>query len=866
MSPEELAARCQSVATMTEQAIDWLQNDANQNLVGRERDALCKIMRKAGNRARRLERASIRPMCVGVFGPSQAGKSYLVEVLARPENGTLRARFDGMEPVEFLTQINPIGEKESTGLVTRFTVRSSPNRPPAGFPVRLRLLSEIDIIKILGNTFFHDGDQTKEVEIPIQELEDVFARLSRRTTAQGSMTEEDFGDLQEYFQKHFGREPLMSALERLWVDGPALLPKLDIDGRAELFSLIWGKHQPFTDLYKSLAKAIATLGYVDEAYAPMEALIPREGSILDVATLTGLGNQTESELEIKNGQGASVRLARPLVAAMTAELCIEVTECPRPLFNDTDLLDFPGARSRQKIHLQAFFSEKPDALKETFLRGKVAYLFDRYVAEQELTSMLLCIRPSIMEVVTLPNLISDWIDNTHGKTPEARQAHRNLLFLVLTWFDTHFIDKAGDIDDGGLRFRNRIDASLLGFFGKAHSWPHKWSPNQPFNNSYWFRNPNYPADSIIRYEGRREVEFLPNKVQRINELRAGFLSIPEANAHFRDPAKSFDEALKLNDGGIGYLAERLAEVCLPEVKLDQIIGRLNELCADLHRSLARFYVSLDLEKRLEERRAAADKVYESLAVAVENRRFGSLLRELLIDPIDLTNAIQGVLQAPSRSSASNGVAQPVRVQRIISPRGGAPKDNASPGFDRETLLARAAIQYWTHRSRRLLSDSVQLDRLGLTPEIAKEIVEEILALSRRVKLEQQIVEDLRLFLAFERPEESGVKSSLIASSRINRMMGDLGFRNVPENLKPEVSDGTLSRRAFGSRPITFDASGLTDEPKPFTEEFATDWFHAFDHIVTENAKSEQGVTVDLVQNANLKAILDGLQPITQIGA
>jgi hypothetical protein len=31
-------------------------------------------------------------------------------------------------------------------------------------------------------------------------------------------------------------------------------------------------------------------------------------------------------------------------------------------------------------------------------------------------------------------------------------------------------------------------------------------------------------------------------------------------------------------------------------------------------------------------------------------------------------------------------------------------------------------------------------------------------------------------------------------------------------------------------------------------------------VVEDNAKSEQGVTVDLVQNQRLKAILDGLGP------
>jgi hypothetical protein len=49
-------------------------------------------------------------------------------------------------------------------------------------------------------------------------------------------------------------------------------------------------------------------------------------------------------------------------------------------------------------------------------------------------------------------------------------------------------------------------------------------------------------------------------MERIRELKQGFLSLPEAAAHFKDPARAFDEALRLNDGGITYLSAGLAEV------------------------------------------------------------------------------------------------------------------------------------------------------------------------------------------------------------------------------------------------------------------------------------------------------------------
>jgi hypothetical protein len=59
-------------------------------------------------------------MTIGFFGLSQAGKSYLISALAAGENGKLGTVLGGHQ-LNFLTHINPVGGKEATGLVTRFS-------------------------------------------------------------------------------------------------------------------------------------------------------------------------------------------------------------------------------------------------------------------------------------------------------------------------------------------------------------------------------------------------------------------------------------------------------------------------------------------------------------------------------------------------------------------------------------------------------------------------------------------------------------------------------------------------------------------------------------------------------------------------
>lgn len=116
----------------------------------------CKGHAPGGPFFSKCEQAAVRKMCVGVFGPSQSGKSYLISALASNAAGVLLADFCGAEH-DFIKEINPEGGKESTGLVTRFTT-TRPEGVSAAYPIRLRLLSETDVARVLANTYYADCD------------------------------------------------------------------------------------------------------------------------------------------------------------------------------------------------------------------------------------------------------------------------------------------------------------------------------------------------------------------------------------------------------------------------------------------------------------------------------------------------------------------------------------------------------------------------------------------------------------------------------------------------------------------------------------------------------------------------------------
>ncbi|MDL2316817.1 putative virulence factor, partial [Desulfovibrio sp. OttesenSCG-928-A18] len=314
----KLAEECERLAAETAVATEWLER--NKELVGRDLSGHEKELRKAGRLFRSCAVAARRKMCAGVFGPSQAGKSYLVSTLAGNADRKLWTKL-GDTTYDFLSAINPAGGKESTGLVTRFTLRREGEQAPEapeGYPVHIRLLSATDIVKILANTYFSDAEH---MEAPNREaMLETLKELEKRKKGQptGGIGPDDVEDLQEYIHKSFRSKARVQQLldQHFWDRVIPLAPLLGDADRAELFGIIWDSIAPFTHILRELFTALRSLDFAAEAFCPVSALIPREGSIIDVATLGNLAPVSDDELELLAIQGKKATLPRVYVTAL----------------------------------------------------------------------------------------------------------------------------------------------------------------------------------------------------------------------------------------------------------------------------------------------------------------------------------------------------------------------------------------------------------------------------------------------------------------------------------------------------------------------------------------------------------------------
>ncbi|HTR86972.1 MAG TPA: virulence factor SrfC family protein, partial [Reyranella sp.] len=664
-----------------------------------------------------------------------------------------------------------------------------------------------------------------------------------------------------------------------WREAIDLAPRLSGRDRARLWSVLWYDFQPFTDLYLTLYEGLEKLDFAPEALLGMDALIPREKSIIDVLTLDKLGADASDTLLVRpkraDGRGSvDARLPRSLVCALTAELSVAIDEKPWDFFDHTDLLDFPGARSRLKLaNLEDVakakgVAEGANPLRELLLRGKVAYLFQRYSSERELSAMLLCIPDGNQEVRDLSDMMTAWIDQTIGATPAERAKQKNALFLVLTKMDREFEQKAGETEESRrLRWSARLGNSLVNNF--RGEWPTNWN-GRAFDNSFWLRNPTVIDERLMDYQGGREVGIAEAFAQRAIELRGHFVENFDVQRHFADAARAWDEAFRPNDGGVSYLVHSLTPVCDPAIKRAQVRGQLEVQVRRLVDRLAGFHSAADGDARAK-KRDLVQTVLRGLATCIQHQLFGELVASLQIADTALREIYFRISTArpseegesrprPVQATQSSGAA--VDLNAIFADVFGEDERRPGPSAgvieDRAERFAREAAEYWLENMRRIGADEKALSHFGVDRQHLGWLIDELMVGAHRLKLVDQLSDDVRALenAANAKWEDIAERQVRTAASALNGYVSALGFDRLPLEERPGIPPNAPMRRVFQAPPPP--ANGvpqLSEEPGSIYADYCRDWMRAFLQLAMDNVGYEGGREITAEQNEQLGAIL-----------
>jgi hypothetical protein len=898
MQEQALARAAHDLAAAAGDARQWVADvQANAPRVASEALSLIETARRIESVAGKLERAATRRMCVGVFGPSQSGKSYLVSSLCKPPPDAAEgasagregmvAEFAGQE-LDFLKEINPPGGKESTGLVTRLSTQR--RETPPGYPVPLLLLTETDLVRILANSYLSDFDANRlEFKVPgPNEVRDLLNELQKSAGSSvfaGHLDEKAIFELREYFLRNFPTRTSWLANE-YWRFAEQGASRLSIADRARFFSVLWGGIEEFTQLYLRLAAALSELDFAPTAFAAMDAIQPRDRSIVDVDRIKlELGTPEDERALVKClGVGPGVRreaaLPRAVLCALIAEIQITLKNRTWPIFEQVDLLDFPGARSREKysnIHDQLGEDDASDLARrprELFIRGKVAVLFQRYTDELDLASLLLCMPEGTAEVKDLGLLLREWIFSTHGETPEERRAQRNALFVVLTKSDVEFVGKEGEDEESRRKkWYRRIFASMIELY-QRDQWLDNWD-GKPFSNTLWLRNPSIAQNQLVAYktemrgglevasEPRVEVGYASSIAGELPRLRDYFLEDRDVTRYFRDPARAFDALLTLNDGGAGYIVAQVSEACDRGVKLEQIRRRLLRQANLLIQPFGRFYDAGSLGSRDETlRRAMATVNAVGAAIRTEDgyRAFGHFIAALSAQESSFYELYLDVASLeglePGDAPAAPAAIPDVFAELEADGQAAAPKQS-----DRGTAatFARKAVQNWVRDMRQFAADEVDARRRRLDGDSAEYMVEQLIGTVHRLAVTDAIARGVGGLMTVSASWEiAAAQAACIAANRINDVVSFLGYGDRPPEERPPVPPAPRAalRRAFRPPDGFAVFPVLGEKAKPIATDFAIDWMAAFVQAALDNIGHAHGRDISPEQNAALGRIIE----------
>lgn len=663
---------------------------------------------------------------IAAFGKSQVGKSYLIGCLLQ-DNGTPFLVKAGSREYDFVKSVNPPsaegGGRESTGVVSRFSsFKRNPKAYSAEYPVLVKSFSLTDIIIMLADDYFNDFKDYKLADST--EIDELCNRLHEMYSVKPFVEHPVIGAddvlyMKDYFARHINNAQTFNSNRVAFFDRLALIiDRVPIDEYLSVFSNIWDKDININRLYTKLFGILKLFGFARYIYLPMEAVLHegvRENTIMSVQCLKELfSSDTRYFTDAYTREGdkmvkRAANMPKSQLCAICSEVVFHIEESflsssgqydfaymdeevksrlshqyiQMSMLRDNDLLDFPGARSREKEEI-AKISEN-SVLLNCFLRGKVAYLFNKYNDEMGINILLYCHHNKDSDVTELYQLLQEWVHNYVGATPEERKEKLDItkispLFYIGTMFN---LDMA--LADGTTETEASIDQRWVGRFDTVvnkqcfHSdtvdWVHNWTlKGEEFHNSYVLRDYKFSGPKYNMYDGyakeKRETKMIMSE-DYYRMMRSSFIQNKYVRQLFADPALSWDVAATMNNDGALYIMQNLAIVAerMDEAREVQFANLCKKTVERVRDIMKEYYVSDDTVDILAENVRKAHCVFREMEFTCQEQPeyFGHLLQALQMTEAESFNELHRLI--PTLTSTVND-ANAIKDYELIRKRCG----------------------------------------------------------------------------------------------------------------------------------------------------------------------------------------------------
>jgi hypothetical protein len=631
----ELLRQSSKVLTLAEDLLDWMSRHKSERqaqdlgpISGIDEFQLLHLRRTAGN----LLRSSKVPVAAAVYGASQVGKSLFVGRVLRPADPQFcpLGRDELLGPpayfpqLDFDADLNPqCGSNEATAIVTRFTTKDRFDETvPAKFPVLVRGLSRAEWLRVLARGFRSECDMPRDEMWQETQLEELFEQqFAANGTAEADREwRMDLLDVYSYLKR---LEPLRYRADEAMLNGLISRYPLAREGYVQIAArLCWNAWPALTGLFNriwsflELTRQHGREGIVCH-WAAVRFLLDsqrtpqhenRHSHVFQKVSWSDLVDRYEDGwyvLDYRPGQGPPKQDLATIQSAML-ELVIPVlpdrlNQEWRQVLDQIDFLDIPGMRSEGRGGEKGL-SQSADSLDEQMAivkRGKVFYLFERYIEELQIQTLLLLVRGGNLEVRgLLKEYVDKWGRTRYGKDnwPHKVRETPPAFFLGLTGIDTEFHNRTPNSELYNARLRAIVSDTfkevMTDFGGKG----------QRFTNVYPIRYPGtWDADGAHRA-----------KLGEENWHYAGeaFLASELVGQYVADAPVKWQAAMQDGDGGASLIAAAFRKCTSALRKQDELGKAIDEARVNIG-NLARSWVvdpnaNLDRDRRV----ASANRVLE----------------------------------------------------------------------------------------------------------------------------------------------------------------------------------------------------------------------------------------------------------------
>ena len=657
---------------------------------------------------RKLKRiyAALEENCsAAAYGESQVGKSYLMSSLLSSPNSPFVITNAG-KSYSFIDDINPSGGNnakiESTGVITRFTL-SQGCSTMSDF-VKVRNLSVVDIILLLADSYYNDikinQDSVLRYDDINKALEDMNGLWASKIVVQNEIDEDDVKDITDYIHDVIGNAAAGVNQSNFCKIVAPVIQYVSYDKWVNIFSLLWNRNSELSHLFSVLINEYKKLNFQTDIYIPFAAVLREKGTLLKIEWLdTVCGVQIDTgydeiytDVYDSNGNILAHDFHKGNLSALIAELTFELPPSvadDRKFLHKLDLLDFPGARSREKYKEQDIHTVLPKILR----RGKVAYLFNKYSRSLRISSVLFCHHNDQKAEATIGETINSWIEDNIGSTPEERANMLNdtngiaPLFFVATKFNIDLertkTDNSSNIDKLDAHW-NRFDTVFPEII-KPNKWLDNWVKTgglfrtaafqniYPLRDFYWSgKNGVFDgySDGAVKSE-EKSVHTYADYPDYFENLKQSFLKNAFVQRHFANPEQTWNDVATVNNDGSKAIIRNLDAIAsvLEDARKKKYLAQLAKIKSEMYNALSVYFEPEDKEAKNQKVKQIASDIRMSLILSVGERPeiFGHIIDNLMVPVGDLRDIAYNIIICHTDTPKDFSIINFIRKQADINP-------------------------------------------------------------------------------------------------------------------------------------------------------------------------------------------------------